>query len=170
MTKSEIDKFDAAQRQLDCAIRLWFADEDNLAIHTLAYVVCCLLRDLFESQKREVLHKFEVSQKFGEVPNFLKHADRDPEYVLKAHSRGSVRLTLAFAIRLWEEHGREKTPCMVGFSELDDPFKPGHQASETLKLVRHGPITDQNAVQTEIQKILTLGSTGGTSMLPEHET
>jgi hypothetical protein len=60
MAKSEIDKFDAAQRQLDCAIRLWFADEDSLAIHTLAYAVCRLLRDLFESQTREVLHKFEA--------------------------------------------------------------------------------------------------------------
>jgi hypothetical protein len=66
-----IGKLDAAQRQLDCAIRLWFVDEDNLAIHTLAYAACCLLRDLLEEQKREVLRKFEASQKFGEVPDFL---------------------------------------------------------------------------------------------------
>ena len=112
MTKSEIDKFEAAQRQLDCAIRLWFVDEDSLAIHTLAYAAGCLLR----------------------------------------------------------EHGREKTPCMVGFSELDDPFKPGHQASERLRLVRHGPITEQDVVQTEIQRILTLGSTGGASVLPKGES
>ena len=170
MTKSEIDKFEATQRQLDCAIRLWFVDEESLAIHTLAYAACCLLRDLFGSQKREVLSKFEVSQKFGEVPNFLKHADRNPEYVLIAHSKGSVHLTLAFAIRLWEEHGREKTSYMLAFSELNDPFKPGQQASEALKLVRDGPITDQNAVRTEIQRILTLGSTGGASVLPKDES
>jgi hypothetical protein len=125
MTKSEIEKLEAAQRQLDCAIRLWFVDEDSLAIHTLAYAACYLLGDLFESQKKEVLRKFEVSQKFGEVPNFLKHTDRNPEYILNAHSRRSVHLTLAFAIRLWEEHGREKTSHMLAFSELDDPFKPG---------------------------------------------
>jgi hypothetical protein len=88
MTKGEIDKFEAAQRQLDCAIRLWFVDEESLAIHTLAYAACCILRDLLGSQKREVLSKFEVSQKFGEVPNFLKHADRDPEYVLIASLKG----------------------------------------------------------------------------------
>src|SRR5262245_19997574 len=169
MTRSEIDKFEAAQRQLDCAIRLWLADEDSIAIHTLAYAACGLLRDLFGSQNREVLSKFEVSQKFGEIPNFLKHADRDPEYVLNAHSRGSVHLTLAFAIRLWEEHGHKKTAYMLVFSELDDPFKPAYQASETLKLVRHGPITDQNAVQTEIQRILALGSTGGASVSPKGE-
>ena len=170
MTKSEIDKFEAAQRQLDCAIRLWFVDEDSIAIHTLAYAACCILRDLFDSQRREVLGKFEVSQKFGEVPNFLKHADRDPEYVLNAHSRLSVDLTVAFAIRLWEEHGREKTSYMLAFSELDDPFKPGYQASETLELLRHGPITDQNAVKTEVQRILTLGSTDSARVLPKDET
>ena len=170
MTKSEIDKFEAAQRQLDCAIRLWFVDEDSIAIHTLAYAACCILRDLFDSQRREVLGKFEVSQKFGEVPNFLKHADRDPEYVLNAHSRLSVDLTVAFAIRLWEEHGREKTSYMLAFSELNDPYKPGHQASEALKLVRDGPITDQNAVKTEVQRILTLGSTRSAGVLPKDET
>ena len=133
MTNDGIDKFDAAQRQLDCAIKLWFVDEDSLAIHALAYAACCLLRDLFGDQKAEVLRKFEVSQKFAEVPNFLKHADRDREYVLIAHSKLSVHLTLAFAIRLWEEQGREKTRFMLAFSELDDPFKPGHRDSKADK-------------------------------------
>lgn len=170
MTKTEIDKLEAAKRQLDCAIRLWFVDEEGLAIHTLAYAACCVLRELFGSQKREVLSKFEGLQKFGEVPNFLKHADRDPEYVLIAHSKTSVHLTLAFAIRLWEEHGLEKTAYMLAFSELNDPFKPGHQPGETLKLVRHGPITDQNAVLTEIERILALSSTGGASVLSKDES
>ena len=37
----------------------------------------------------------------------MKHADRD---ILNARSKLSGHLMLAFAIRLWEEHGREKTP------------------------------------------------------------
>ena len=162
-----ISKLDAAQRQLDCAIRLWLVDEDSLAIHTLAYAACCLLRDLFEGQKREVLRKFEASQEFGKVPNFLKHADRDPEYVLTFHSKQSVRITLAFAIRLWEEHGRGKTGYMLAFSELDDPFEPKYMASETLKFVQRGPITDQDAAQAEIQRLATLGSTRGPSVKPQ---
>ena len=106
MTKSEIDKFEAAQRQLDCAIQLWFVDEDSLAIHTLAYATCCLLRDMFESQKEKSSASY---RKVRGGSQLFEHADRDPEYVLIAHSKGSVHLTLAFAIRLWEEHGREKT-------------------------------------------------------------
>ena len=123
MTDAGINKFEAAQRQLNCAIRLWVADEDSLAVHTLAYAASCFLRDLFGNQKAEVLRKFEGSQGFGEVPNFLRHADRDPDYVLSARSKRSGHLTLAFAIRLWEEHGREKTPEMNAFSEVVDPFK-----------------------------------------------
>jgi hypothetical protein len=36
-TKITISKFDAARRQLNTAITLWFADGDPVAIHTLAY-------------------------------------------------------------------------------------------------------------------------------------
>lgn len=32
-----VTKIDAARRQLDCAIRLFFDDDDSLAVHTLAY-------------------------------------------------------------------------------------------------------------------------------------
>jgi hypothetical protein len=161
VTQTEISKFDAAQRQLNCAIRLWLVDEDNLAIHTLAYAACSLLRDLFGGQKGDALRKFEASQKFADVPNFLKHADRDSEYVLSAHSKKSVQITLAFAIRLWEEHGREKTPEMFAFSELDDPFKPNHRASETLKFAQEGSFADHKTTLSELQRITTLPSTGG---------
>ena len=53
MPDGGIDKFEAAQRQLDCAIRLWVADEDSLGIHTLAYAACCLLRDLLGTRKQK---------------------------------------------------------------------------------------------------------------------
>jgi hypothetical protein len=173
MPDGRIDKFDAAQRQLDCAIRLWLADEDSLAIHTLAYAACCLLRDLFGSEKAEVLRKFEGSQRFGEVPNFLKNAGRDADYVLNAQSKMSARLTLAFAIRLWEEHGREKTPEMIAFSEVVDPFEPGHWASESLRFVQHNPISESDAAKTEIQmiasRIASLLSTAGPALTRKEE-
>jgi hypothetical protein len=143
------------------------------AIHTLAYAASCLLRDLFGSQKAEVLGKFEGSQRFGEVPNFLKHADRDPDYILSARSKMSVHLTLAFAIQLWEEHGREKTPEMSAFSEAVDPFKAGHRASESLRFAQHSQILDSDAAETEIQKIAgriaSLLSTGGPALTRKEE-
>lgn len=173
MTDAGIDKFEAAQRQLDCAIRLWVADEDSLAVHALAYAASCLLCDLFGNQKAEVLRKFEGSQRFGEVPNFLKHADRGPDCILNARSKLSGHLTLAFAIRLWEEHGREKTPEMSAFSEVVDPFKPGHRASESLRFVQNSPILDSGAAETELQRIAGriayLLSTGGPAIARKEE-
>ena len=173
MTDGGIDKFEAAQRQLDCAIRLWVADEDSLAIHTLAYAACCLLHDLLGNQKAEVLRKFEGSQRFGEVPNFVKHADRDPDYILNARSKLSGHLTLAFAIRLWEEHGREKTPEMNAFSEAVDPFKPGHRSNESLRFVQHSPPLDSDVVETELQtiagRIASLLSTDGPALTRKEE-
>ena len=134
-------------------------------------MLCFSPRSWVWKPEREVLSKFEGLQKFGEVPNFLKHADRDPEYVLIAHSKKSVHLTLAFAIRLWEEHGREKTSYMLAFSELNDPFRPGQQAGETLNLVptrpNHRPESDADR---RFQRILALGSTGGASVLSKDES
>src|SRR5262249_10185230 len=115
----------------------------SLAVHTLAYAAYCLLRDLFgKSETKEVLRRFEKSQKFGKVPNFLKHADKRPQAILKKHSEKSTYITIALAIRLWTERGQPETPEMLTFSALPDPFKPGHKASETLRYVREGPIAD----------------------------
>ena len=70
MTKSEIDKFEAAQRQLDCAIRLWFVDEDSLAIHTLAYAACCLLRDCLKARKEKSSASSRYRKSSGRFPTF----------------------------------------------------------------------------------------------------
>jgi hypothetical protein len=46
MAKIRINKIEAAQRQLDAAIRRLFANEDPVAIHTLAMAAFRILRDL----------------------------------------------------------------------------------------------------------------------------
>ncbi len=150
MTDTPISKMDAAQRQLDCAVRLRLADEDSLAVHTLAYAAFGILRDLVRKRGHAmedvlaVLH--DKSSKMGrdltEVPNFLKHAGTDPDGMLAAHSPNSAHLTLAFAIRLWVELGEEETPDMQDFAKLPDPYKPDHRASEFVKFVK-GPLLSE---------------------------
>ncbi len=44
----EISKLDAAKRQLDTAIRLYFCDGDPVSIHTLAAASYNILRDVTE--------------------------------------------------------------------------------------------------------------------------
>lgn len=51
--KVQITKLAAAQRQLDAAIRMYFAGEDDLAIHTIASAAYGLLRDIKKKRGQE---------------------------------------------------------------------------------------------------------------------
>ena len=48
--ETSVSKLDAARRQLDAAIRMYLANEDELAIHTLAAAAYRILRDLLEKR------------------------------------------------------------------------------------------------------------------------
>ena len=80
---SEVQKIDAARRQLDEAIRLWMEGRDPLAIHTLTMAAFGVLYDvaehrgLLQEDDPVVLHPSERRQ-FRKLANFLKHADKDP--------------------------------------------------------------------------------------------
>ncbi len=85
-----ITKLDAAKRQLETAIRLYFRDEDPVSIHTLACAAynvirdvnreqggCLLIKDEFVAVYVKPGHEREVRNKLNEAENFFKHADRD---------------------------------------------------------------------------------------------
>ena len=94
MAKNEVDKISAARRQISAAIRMLFSDEDPLAIHTVVSAGFRILKDLAQIQDSEVLEMFNLSFRPGRkekywrvevsyMANFLKHADKDPDHVLK---------------------------------------------------------------------------------------
>ena len=94
----EVTKLEAAIRQIDAAITLVFNSGDRVVIYTLAAAAANIFSDVIESknvcdswrekvrsehglsnaQYRDVVHK---------AWNFFKHADRDPEGVLKFDER-----------------------------------------------------------------------------------
>ncbi len=91
-----ITKLDAAKRQLETAIRLYFREEDPVSIHTLACAAYNVIRDINRRQggspmliKDEFIevyvkpgHEREARNKLSEAENFFKHADRDhPEKI-----------------------------------------------------------------------------------------
>lgn len=88
-----ITKLEAAVRQLNTAIQLFFEDRDPVAVCTLAASAGRVLSDLVEhhlpSQSwrslvpRRLPHipKKEIYHTMDRIPNFLKHADQDPESV-----------------------------------------------------------------------------------------
>ena len=88
--KRQITKLEAARRQLDCAIELWFMDGDTVSIHTLAAAAYQIIHDLKEhrGEIRPLLYDTDAikdeyrNQWINTVKravNFLKHANKDPD-------------------------------------------------------------------------------------------
>lgn len=87
----KLTKLDAAERQLNQAIKLFFAEDDAVSIHTLAEAASQVLADIGktlgveslardsnlirEEKKKEWLKAIFTSR------NFFKHADKDPNSV-----------------------------------------------------------------------------------------
>jgi hypothetical protein len=88
--KRRISKIEAARRQLDCAIELWFMDGDDVSIHTLAGAAYQIIHDLKEhrGEVRPLLYdadqiKDEYRNQWinlvKRAVNFFKHADKNPD-------------------------------------------------------------------------------------------
>lgn len=80
----QITKLEAARRQLDAAIGLYFNDGDAIAIHTLVGAAHILLTDLSKAAEQESLFqryirpekRAEVERAIRRPQNFFKHADK----------------------------------------------------------------------------------------------
>ncbi len=95
LAELKISKLDAARRQLETAVRLYFVQADPVSVHTLTAAAYNVLRDLNAARggrpmmmKEQFLvfvkpeyHRM-IRDKINEAENFLKHADRDPEAIL----------------------------------------------------------------------------------------
>jgi hypothetical protein len=102
-----ITKLEAAQRQLNRAIRMHFAGDDPVCTHTLAGAASILLTDLVEHQQpgetweekarlENNLTKSEFFKVARKAQNFLKHARDDPANTLEFNpSDTDALLTLA---------------------------------------------------------------------------
>jgi hypothetical protein len=90
----QISKLDAARRQLETAIRLYFSNGDPVSIHTLAAAGYSVIRDVSAARgagpmllKGQLVDdvrpdaKKMFRDKLNEAENFFKHADRDHKAV-----------------------------------------------------------------------------------------
>src|SRR5712692_11905589 len=85
----KISKLEAAKRQLETAINLYFSEGDPISIHTLTSAGYNIIRDVSEKQGRSLIVKdlavsvakpeFRkmVRDELNRAENFFKHADRD---------------------------------------------------------------------------------------------
>ncbi len=85
-----VGKLDAAKRQLETAIRLYFNYDDPVSIHTLCAAAYNVIRDLNAKRDGEPMLKDlwrlldtreakEFKQLISKAENFFKHANRDPD-------------------------------------------------------------------------------------------
>lgn len=113
-----IDKFDAARRQIECAIRLVAAEEDELAVHTLVMAAYGILKDLakgnffYEAGLKPHLTKIGKTRLHG-VAAFLKHADHDSDGVLPPIDPPEIDWRIGFCLLLYRELKGKFTPTML---------------------------------------------------------
>jgi len=116
-----IDKTDAARRQLECAIRLTAAHEDELAVHSLVMASFGILNDLAAARHLDYDVKFKpFFTKIGwshltNTANFLKHADRDPDAILASLHQEENDWRIGFCILLYRSLQGTQTATMAAF-------------------------------------------------------
>lgn len=105
----KISKLDAARRQLQTAIELWFTGGDPVAVHTLAFAAYEIVHTVSKKRdpKRRTLiydsddikeeHRAEYNIWMKRHANFFKHGDRDPDGVVDFYP-GLSELFFMFSI------------------------------------------------------------------------
>lgn len=117
----DISKLDAAKRQLDTAINLYFKDADRVSIHTLTAAAHQILMDLANVQgiksflKQSSLIKKEMQKEYisiiNEAENFFKHASKDPGALLNFKPELTETLLLD-AVEMYMQLTNEKPEDM----------------------------------------------------------
>ena len=91
--KIKVTKLDAAKRQLETSVRIYFSNGDPVSIHTLAAAAYNIIRDVNKKRggkpmllKEELIDTYVkpeyqklMREKINKSENFFKHADLDHE-------------------------------------------------------------------------------------------
>lgn len=156
LAMATIGKLDAAKRQLDAAIRMFFRNEDMLAIHTVSRAAFRVLFDITkENDVKKALetHIMKVGpQRFNEETNFLKHADQDPATEIDDNFQDFTEAGIGMAIGLYKGHDSKLSPEMASFLVWSMLMRPGFYdlSDESNKLVedwRKASSMDPNKVK-----------------------
>ena len=114
-----IDKKEAAKRQLETAVELFFGGKDEVSTHTLTAAAYTILIDISEGQlpfetfwdnsyiKPEKKKEFQGI--LADAENFFKHAVRDPERILSFDSF-QTEVLLFDAARIYMNLAGENPP------------------------------------------------------------
>lgn len=151
----QLTKLDAARRQLQTAISLYFSSADEVSAHALAAAALNALTDLARhARKQSTLsldtllgdyvqpqHHKSVRDKVRAPENFFKHADRDPD----AQITFNPRVTECWLLQ-----------AVDTYQVLDNTKNPVFQAFKAWWLIQHRQLLTPRAQQlisslTELQ-------------------
>jgi hypothetical protein len=141
MAEIRVNKIQAAQRQVDAAIRMLFSDEDPIAIHTLVSAALGILRPLAERNPDCKIHKMtkdvikpnkqkEFFAGITRAYNYFKHADRDPEDVLQGVQEEANDHLLFLASLYYQGINGDWTKEMQAFIAWYASIYPNHTILE----------------------------------------
>jgi hypothetical protein len=121
-----ITKIDAARRQAETAITLWFFDADAVSIHTLGSAALGILHDLgdrigepamvFDPKyfREETFEEWKKAAK--KAQNFFKHADKKNDPIAVHEFRpSSNEFLLSDCVDTYSRVTNERTPVMRVF-------------------------------------------------------
>ncbi len=145
----QVSKLEAAQRQLNLAIRLLFADADAVAVHTLVGAASTVFTDLVErlvpekswdkqAQEANELTASQYFQIMRKAQNFFKHAREDHDATIELDPNDTE--SLAF----W---------AVMNASELV-PMSIEAQVFQLWYIASHSPIEDVS--ETPLQEAIRL--------------
>lgn len=125
----DITKLEAARRQLETALNLYFHESDPVSIHTLAAAAHEVLTfiDHRHNPKRETLRDTLIAgvvdeyqpilkKRLLEAQNFFKHADRDPDGVLNNFGLFQAELLMLDGCFAYFSVARERPAIMQLYS------------------------------------------------------
>jgi len=153
---AKISKLEAAKRQLDAAIRMWFKNEDMLAIHTVSRAAFRVLFDITkEGDVKKALdtHIKKVgAARFNEETNFLKHADQDPGAAIDENFHVFTEAGIGMAIGLYKHHDQKLSPEMVSFLVWTHFMRPkfydlSEESNKYAEEWRKNSNTDPNKIE-----------------------
>lgn len=161
MSIPKISKTEAAKRQLDTAIDLFFDAGDALSVHTLAFAAFKVMLNLyphlnnddFGEQIDKLISERIGWQRFSNTANFLKHADRDPDGFLEDFHAEMVLPLIGLATQLYRRLAGDFSPKMEAFDfwvetlaadelaieDEDENNERLRLEAEMRQLLRHAP-------------------------------
>lgn len=117
-----INKLDAAKRELESSVRLFFSYGDMVSIHNLTHSAFTILRDLgakslIIDESIEIIRKefrIDFVRKYKEAGNYIKHAEKDPLSSL-LFSPNDTKIHLFDTTRMYFQLTEEQTPLFYTY-------------------------------------------------------